>query len=168
MDVIAGLRDRDGQAADKISADTQVRLEDTQNLLKIPKSECPDFWIRVGDPVVPLERNFYGHPLAGLLWERQFEEVLLELEWDKIPNWECLFVQRQQGLFSSENLDDIKMSGKKQNMAPMWKKLMKNVNLNEPISFLDHENLGCTQRERKPNETTNDEYRKCLNFLLDN
>ena len=81
MDVIAGLRDRDGQAADKISADTQVRLEDTQNLLKIPKSECPDFWIRVGDPVVPLERNFYGHPLAGLLWERQFEEVLLELEW---------------------------------------------------------------------------------------
>ena len=108
MDVIAGLRDRDGQAADKISADTQVRLEDTQNLLKIPKSECPDFWIRVGDPVVPLERNFYGHPLAGLLWERQFEEVLLELEWDKIPNWECLFVQRQQGLFSSENLDDIK------------------------------------------------------------
>ena len=26
------------------------------------------------DPVVPLERNLYGHPLAGLLWERQFEE----------------------------------------------------------------------------------------------
>ena len=22
------------------------------------------------DPVVPLERNLYGHPLAGLLWER--------------------------------------------------------------------------------------------------
>ena len=26
------------------------------------------------DPVVPLERNLYGHPLAGLSWERQFEE----------------------------------------------------------------------------------------------
>ena len=25
------------------------------------------------DPVVPLERNLYGHPLAGLLCERQFE-----------------------------------------------------------------------------------------------
>ena len=26
------------------------------------------------DPVVLLERNLYGHPLAGLLWERQFVE----------------------------------------------------------------------------------------------
>ena len=30
------------------------------------------------DPVVPLERNLYGHPLAGLLWERQFEKILLK------------------------------------------------------------------------------------------
>ena len=28
----------------------------------------------VEDPVVLLEWNLYGHPLAGLLWERQFEE----------------------------------------------------------------------------------------------
>ena len=28
----------------------------------------------IEDPVVLLERNLYGHPLAGLLWERQFEE----------------------------------------------------------------------------------------------
>ena len=35
------------------------------------------------DPVVPPERNLYGHLLAGLLWERQFEEVLLELKWEK-------------------------------------------------------------------------------------
>ena len=34
----------------------------------------------------PLERNLYGHPLAGLLWERQFEEVLLGLGWEKVPN----------------------------------------------------------------------------------
>ena len=26
------------------------------------------------DPVGPIERNLYGHPLAGLLWERQFEK----------------------------------------------------------------------------------------------
>ena len=37
------------------------------------------------DPVVPLERNLYGHPLAGLLWERQFEKVLLKHGWEKIP-----------------------------------------------------------------------------------
>ena len=34
------------------------------------------------DPVVPLERYLYGHPLAGQMWERQFQEVLLELGWE--------------------------------------------------------------------------------------
>ena len=31
------------------------------------------------DPMVLPERSSYGHPFAGLLWERQFEEALLEL-----------------------------------------------------------------------------------------
>ena len=64
------------------------------------------------DPVVPLERNLYGHPSAGLLWERQFEKILLKHGWKKIPNWECLFVHREKGLFSSVYLDDIKLAGK--------------------------------------------------------
>ena len=68
----------------------------------------------IEDPVVPLERNLCGHPLAGLLWERQFEDVLVELGWEKVPNLECLFVHRSQGLFLSEKVDDIKMTGKKQ------------------------------------------------------
>ena len=55
----------------------------------------------------------------------------------KVPNWECLFVHRKQGLFLSKNVDDIKMVGKKQNMAPMWKKLMMNVDLDEPTTSLD-------------------------------
>ena len=46
------------------------------------------------DPVVLLERNLYGHPLAGLLWERQFEKVLLKYGWEKVSNRECLFVNR--------------------------------------------------------------------------
>ena len=33
----------------------------------------------------------------------------------------------KQGLFLSVHVDDIQMAGLKQNMAPMWKKLMKNV-----------------------------------------
>ena len=50
------------------------------------------------------------------------------------------------------------MTGKKQNMAPMWKKLMKNAGIDEPTSFLDHVYLGCTQRECKPNETIIEQY----------
>ena len=35
------------QAADAISAYTQVKKEDAPSLSKIPKSECPDIWIRL-------------------------------------------------------------------------------------------------------------------------
>ena len=80
----------------------------------------------------------------------------------KVPNWKCLFVHRKHGLFLSENVHDIKMAGRKQKMAPMWKKLMGLVDRGEPTSFLDHVNFGCTQRECKPNETIVDEYRKML------
>ena len=52
--------------------------------------------VQNGDPVVLLERNLYGHPLAGLLWERQFEKILLKYDWEKVSNWECSFVHRDR------------------------------------------------------------------------
>ena len=111
------------------------------------------------DPVVPLERNLYGHPLAGLLWERQFEKILLKFGWGKVSNWECLFVHHQNGLFLSVYVDDIKLAGEKQNLDPMWKVLNKEVDLGEPTSFLDHENEGCTQRQCEISKDIVDNYR---------
>ena len=111
------------------------------------------------DPVVPLERNLYGHRLAGLLWERQFEKNLLKHGWEKIPNWECFFGHREKGLFSSVYVDDIKLDGKKQNLDPMWKVLNKEVDLGEPTSFLDHVYLGCTQRQCEKSKDIVDNYR---------
>ena len=67
MDIISRLPGCDGQAADAVSAYTQVKMEDAPKLLKTPKSECPEIWIRlpkhkwpkswssIEDPVVPLE-----------------------------------------------------------------------------------------------------------------
>ena len=74
MDIISRLPGCAGQAADAVSAYNEVKMQDAPKLLKIPKSECPDIWIRLSrhkwpeswssmeDPVVPLERNLYGHP----------------------------------------------------------------------------------------------------------
>ena len=83
--------------------------------------------------------------MAGLLWERRFAKALVEYGWEKVPNWECVFGNRERGLFLSVYVDDIKLAGKKQDIDPMWKALNKEVDLGEPTSFLDHENLGCTQ-----------------------
>ena len=122
MDIIPRLPGCAGQAADAVSARTQVKMEDAPKILKIPKSENPDIWIRpprhkwpkswssMEDPVVPLERNLYDHLLAGLSWERQFEKILLEYGWEKVSNWECLFVHREKGLFLSMYVDDKKWS----------------------------------------------------------
>ena len=108
MDIISRLPGCAGQAADAVSAHTQVKMADAPKLLNIPKSECPDIgirlprhkwpksWSSMEDPVVPLERNLCSHPLAGLWWERQFEKILLKHGWEKILNWECLFVHREK------------------------------------------------------------------------
>ena len=111
------------------------------------------------DPVVPLERNLYGHLLAGLLWERQFEKILLKHGWEKVPNWECLFVHREKGLFLSVYVDDIKLAGKKENNNPMWKVLNKEVDVGLPTSFFDHVYLVCTQRQCEISKHIVDNYR---------
>ena len=76
MDIISRLPGCDRQAADAVSAYTQVKMEDAHNLLKIPKSECPDIWIRLPrhkwpkswssmeDPVVPLNET-----CTVILWQ---------------------------------------------------------------------------------------------------
>ena len=106
MDIISRLPGCAEQAADAVSAYNQVKMGDAPKLLKIPKSECPDIWIRLPrhkwlkssmeDAIVPLDRNLYGHPLSGLLWERHFEKILLKYGWEKVSNWECLFVHRDK------------------------------------------------------------------------
>ena len=50
----------------------------------------------------------------------------------------------------SVNVDDMEMTGRKQNLSLMRKKLMIQVDLGEPTSCLY---LGCTQRECKSNES---------------
>ena len=71
MDIISRPPGCAGQAADAVSSYTQVKMEDVPKLWKIPKSECPDIWIRLPRHKwpscgVPLERNLYGHLVAGL------------------------------------------------------------------------------------------------------
>ena len=98
-----------GQAADAVSAYTQVKMKDAPTFLKNPKSECLDIWISLPKhkwpkswssmegPAVLLERNQYGHPLAGPIRERQFEKVILKRGWEKfrIGN---VYVDREKGL----------------------------------------------------------------------
>ena len=56
--------------------------------------------------------NLCGHPIAGLLWERQFEKVLLGPGWESTELGNSYFVHRKQGLSFSEYVDDSKNGGR--------------------------------------------------------
>ena len=56
-------------------------------------------------------------------------------------------------------VDDIILAGKKQNIDPMWKVLNKEVDLEEPSSFLHHVHLGSTQRQCEISKDIVDNYR---------
>ena len=111
--IISRLPGCAGQAADAVSANTQVKMEDAPKLLKIPKSECPDIWIRPPRHKRPKSwssMETQSFLLKGIctviLWqvylgERQFEKILLKQGWEKVSKLECLFVHRQKGLFLS-------------------------------------------------------------------
>ena len=86
MDDIARLPDCDGQAADAISAYTQVEMEDGQKLLRISQNQNVRMYgydfqningrshgntLRI---LLFFLNETYTDPLAGLLWERQFEK----------------------------------------------------------------------------------------------
>ena len=93
-------------------------------------------------------------PVCGARWWTR------KYDWEKVSNWECLFVHREKGLFLFVYVDDIKLAGKKQNMNPMWKVLNKEVDLGEPTSFLDHVYLRVfTQRRCEKSKDIVDNYR---------
>ena len=78
MNVIARLRDCDGQAADAVSAYTPVKMEGAPKLFTILEAECPDIRIRLPRHKWPKSGETlkiqwyllnYGHPIAGLLCE---------------------------------------------------------------------------------------------------
>ena len=128
-------------------------IENSQIGMSWPKS-----WSSMEDPVVPLERNLYGHPLAGLLWEKQFEKILLKHGWEKVSNVGMLIRTSWKRIFL------ICVCGRhhigwKENINPIWKVLNKEVDLEEPTSFLDHVYLGCTQRQSEISKDTVDNYR---------
>ena len=60
-------------------------------------SQMTKSWSSIEDLVVPLERNLYGHPLAGLSWEKQFEKVLLKFGWEKFQIENAFSLTKKKG-----------------------------------------------------------------------
>ena len=123
-------------------------MEDAHELLKIPKSECPDILIRLPrhngqnhGPVWKIQSFLLSEICTVILWQDYYVKGNLRKSYcstvgRRFPNWECLFVHHQKGLFLSVYVNDFKLAGKKQNIDPMWKVHNKEVDLGEPASLI--------------------------------
>ena len=157
--------DPDGQAADAVSAYTQVRLEDALRLLKFPKSECPDECVfhDLNGPNLCVTLKIQWFFLNEICTDTHLLDCCVKDSsrkfcWNldpkkyKIENV-CLFIENKDYCYRFSWMAS-KWLVKEAEYGTIWKKLMKNVDLDEPTSFFDHVYLGWTQRECKPNKST--------------
>ena len=159
IDIISRLPGCSGQAADAMSAYTQVKMEDVPTSLKFPKSECPDIWIRLPKhkwpkscPVWKIQSFLSNEICTVTFWQDCYGKgILRKFCWNivgrRFPNGNVLFVNRAKRTILVFVCGRYNPAGKTENTEPTWKILMKDVDLEEATSFSDHENLVCTQRE---------------------
>ena len=128
MDIISRLPGCAGQAADAIYACTQVKMKDAPKIIensKIGMSRNLDSSTTTQNgqnhgPIWKTQSFLLSEICTVILWQdcygkRQFGKILLKYGWEKVSNWECLFVHREKRIFFSVHVDDIKLAGKKQN-----------------------------------------------------
>ena len=87
---------------------------------------------------------------------------------ERVPGWECLYVNKSKKLFLSIYVDDFKMAGDAQNIAPMWKRLGEKLELEPPVSMDGNVYLGCVQNDFKPSADMVAAKTKMVKELLDN
>ena len=147
LDAIARLPGCSGEDADATGAYTQAELLGEETWVALPSHKWPEEWHKkFKRPVVRLKLSLYGHPLAGLYWEKHCHKHVKSCGFENIPGWECLFVNKEKKLFLSIYVDDFKMAGKSCNIAPMWEKLKKSIELEEPVPLEENVYLGCAQQ----------------------
>ena len=95
LDTNSRLLGRSGEAIDAVSACAPVEITDAHSLLQLCEADCPMIWVRLPrstrpkswgsaeGPVVQLECNLHGHPLAVLLWKGTCENILLDEDWEQ-------------------------------------------------------------------------------------
>ena len=101
-------------------------------LLRMPKEECPEMWIRIPPRQIPTGGDNIEDPSGTswkkLMWSPTGRPCLGKKIWrsdirkrmgGKYKLGECLYVHKKLGFFSPVYVDDIKMVGKEQHNGPM-------------------------------------------------
>ena len=71
-------------------------------------------------PIRRLLRSLYGHPTAGLFWERKCKSVLRAAGFREMIRWECLFDHEHYQVILSVYVGDFKMAGTIKGIKWAW------------------------------------------------
>ena len=137
MDIIARPPGCAGQAADAVSVHTQVKMEDaptfenskvrmSRYLDMSTETQMAQIMVQYGRPSCSSWKKSVRSSFGRTIMGKAIRESSIQIRLEKVPNWECLFVNREKGLFLFLYVDEIKLAGKKQNVDPTWKIPMKN------------------------------------------
>ena len=152
LDALARAPGMSGQDSDAASAYTQARLQGNETWIELPPAARPKSWDKYVRPACQLKLALYGHPLAGLYWESHCKHALKSCGFSPVPSWECMHYNKDQKLFLSIYADDFKLAGKRENIAPMWKKLKEFLTLDPPTEFHGGKYLGQVQSDVVPDQ----------------
>ena len=147
MDSISRLPGCAGQAADAVSAYTQVKMEDAQNYSKFPNRNVQTFGSVYHDtnglnhgPVSNTQLFLLSGTCTVILWEDFYGTVNLRKSYcstlgRRFPTVNAYSYTVKKDFFISVYVDDIKLAGKKQNINPMWKIRNKEVDFGRTNIF---------------------------------
>ena len=122
MDVKAGLRGCARQAADAVSACSQVKMEDAPSLfLKNSKVRMSSYLetsteTQVAGPAWKTQWFFLCEIWKVIFWQ----DSDVKHVWGKVPTWRKRICNPRTRRFLAVYVDDLKLAGKKQNVDPMW------------------------------------------------
>eukprot|EP00435_Cladocopium_sp_Y103_P031652 s4552_g8.t1 len=132
------LPGNDVKLADAIQAYIQAKLTGPPCWVELPEDAWPDdIDIRkFRRPVVLLVKALYGHPDSGTMWEQHCDRKVKELDFIPVgEEWPSMYFHKGLKLLLVIYVDDLKLSGPKENLAKGWEMLRTKLNI-EPETDL--------------------------------
>ena len=103
----------------------------------------------IHQPVAPLVRSLYGHPLASASWQNHLATILSkELGGVEMPEQPSCFHFPSTSLALSVYVDDLTLSGPQKIHSKFWSTLQKHVQLEDPAELskvLGRNHVSCDQ-----------------------
>ena len=130
--------------ADGIQAYIQAKLKGPLCWVELPTDAWPpeiQYW-KFRCPVVRLDKELYGHPDSGTMWEQHCDQKVQEIGFKPIgEEWPSMYFHDELKLLLVIYVNDLKLAGPSENLAKGWE-MLRNFLRIEPETDLGLY-LGC-------------------------